>query len=208
MNILKLLLAIALLAAVGTAVSVPVPNPANPGIFGTDWRLELAGPPLEAPAKAELCVYAGDLTLTRGAPIKDADKVYANPLSGQAMVELVSGPCEEFPTLTGEILGTASGNHIMFQMSVFPVEPAKDASTPSSDKGVPIVILTLEGELVSQTLMRGEITDATLPPTKGEELAFWRATRGTGVPAVTPVGILLLLGVFGLIGGIALYRRA
>jgi hypothetical protein len=208
MNKLKLLLAAALLAMISNAASIAIPGTANPGIFGSDWRLEMNGPPLASPAKAEPCVYAGSLTLTRGAPLKDAvDKLAGEPVSGLAMMELVSGPCEEFPMLTGEILGGAYGDNVIFQMAIFPVEPAKDGSALSSDKGLPVVILTLEGELASQTLLRGAITDATLPPTKGSEFGFWRATRGTGVPAVTPVGILLLLGVFGLIGGIALYRR-
>jgi len=140
MNKLKFLLAAALLGVISNAASIAPPETANPGIFGNDWRLEMTGPPLASPAKADPCVYAGDLTLTRGALFKDAaDKIIGEPVSGQAMVELVSGPCEEFPALLGDILGSAAGNDIIFQMSVFPVEPAKDGSTQNRQIGINFV---------------------------------------------------------------------
>lgn len=214
MNKIKLFVAAALLAVLGSATSGAPEPMANPAIFG-DWLLEMSGPPLQAPGKAQgkapICVFAGDMTLVRGIPIKAvADKSFQDLLSGQALMEFVSGPCAEIPRVFGEIRGSASGENIMFQMAVFDPSsgPFKDGDPGSADKGpgIPLLILTFEGELLSDTLMEGEITDASLPRSKGEVLALWRAVRPGAIPAITPVGILLLLAGLGLAGGLALRR--
>jgi len=205
---IKIFVAAALLVAIsGIASAIPSGPIANPEIYG-EWKFDLtvdAGA-LEPQPKGDddddgECVFTGDLELRITIPIKEnADKV-SDPVFGDAQMELVSGPCGNF---LGEIQGSAFNNTIFFNMAVFP-----QASRKGADKGDPLIILSLDGQLISERLMEGVVTGAIVPnPAKGPmTFGDWRATRSSMVPTLTPVGILALLAGLGLVGGIALRRR-
>jgi len=195
----KLLVAAALLAIIsGAAVSIPIPEDANPAIYG-QWNFELTVEtgvlsPDPKGANGE-CVFVGDLHLKNDLPnpIKDTS-IIGEPVTGDAQMALVSGDCGDF---NGVINGSAAGNSIFMNLNVFPTGPAK---------GDPLIILSLEGQLYDDDLMSGAVTGAIVPNSKGS-FGNWRATRTASVPTLTPVGILALLAGLGLVGGIALRRR-
>jgi len=204
MKRIRIFMAIALLVAIsGIASAIPSGPIANPEIYG-EWKFDLTVDAFALqpdPKGADECVFTGDLDLRINPPIKEAADKISDPVFGDAMMELVSGDCGDF---FGEIQGSAFGNDMFFNMAVFPIAVIKAA-----DKGDPLIILSLDGRLIDDKLMEGDVVGAIVPnPAKGPTtFGNWRATRSSMVPALTPVGILALLAGLGLVGGVALRRR-
>lgn len=199
MNRMKAFIAgLALLLTGGTLMAIPAPM-ANPAIFG-EWRLEMTVD-FSIFAKGLVCSFTGNMSLsntpsTKAAP---ADKIPTDPVSGNAEMQLTDGGCGPF---LADISGGAAGNDIGFLMFVFPIPSPLKNEAWSADKG-PVFVLSFQGELIDESLMEGNIFPAADP--KGA-IGVWRATRGGVVPAVTPLGVLLLLAGVGLLGGMALRR--